>query len=75
MKKRRPCFANLHFDLLDELLLLQFQIALAAVIHGASKNGHNMDSYVTEVLFGQELDEAKRNSHLSNIIEAVRSTY
>jgi len=37
------------------------------IIHAASKNGEHMDSYVTEVLFGN-LDQSK----LSNIVEAVR---
>ncbi len=41
----------------------------AAVIHATSKQGHNLDSYVTKVLFGHE--EGQEN--LSNIIEAVRS--
>jgi len=54
------------------------QIALAAVIHSASKNGHNLDTYVTEVLFGSapdsdEAELAKRNEKIGNIIEAVRN--
>ena len=55
-----------------------FQIALAAVIHGASKSGFNLDAYVTEVLFGvssqsDEEQHAKKQSTIHTIIEAVRS--
>lgn len=55
------------------------QIALAAVIHSASKNGHNLDTYVTDVLFGSsddnndESEVAKRNEKIMKIIEAVRN--
>ena len=54
------------------------QIALAAVIHGASKSGFNLDAYVTEVLFGvssqsDEEQHAKKQSTIHTIIEAVRS--
>ena len=58
------------------------QIALAAVIHSASKNGHNLDTYVMDVLFGfapesdsDEAEMAKRNEKIGNIIEAVRSEF
>jgi len=50
------------------------KIALAAVIHGASKNGHNLDTYVTEVLFvGEKDDEDVKQQKLGKIIEAVRN--
>lgn len=50
------------------------------MIHGASKNGHNLDTYVTEVLFGldknsDEAEQAKQQTRLGQIIEAVRSEY
>ena len=52
------------------------KIALAAVIHGASKNGHNLDTYVTEVLFvGEKDDEDVKQQKLGKIIEAVRSKF
>ena len=47
------------------------QIALAAIIHAASKAGQNLDSYVTDVLFATE--DGSDNEHLGVIIEAVRS--
>ena len=43
------------------------QIALAAVIHAASKGGQNMDVYVTDVLLGG--DQIK----IAKIIGAVRN--
>ena len=54
------------------------QIALAAVIHAASKAGQNMDIYVTDVLFGDNNhstteDEPERDKRLKNIIDAVRN--
>ena len=53
------------------------QIALAAVIHAASKAGQNMDVYVTDVLLGSdqknEIDEQEKNKRLKKIIEAVRN--
>jgi len=55
------------------LIYAPSQIALAAVIHGASKNGHNLDKYVTEVLFVGEKDEQIKNEKLRKIIEAVRN--
>jgi cyclin H len=45
------------------------QVALAAIIHATSKQGHNLDAYVTKVLLGHE--EGQEN--LTNLIEAVRS--
>ncbi len=61
------------------LIYAPSQIALAAIIHGASRNGHNLDTYVTQVLFDKpngdedEAKVAKRKDKLTNIIEAVRS--
>ena len=64
------------------LIYAPSQIALAAVIHAASKAGQNMDVYVTDVLFGlpQESDEEnnpaqeeERTKRLKNIIDAVRN--
>ena len=49
------------------------QIALAAIIHAASKASQNLDSYVTDVLFATE--DGSDNEHLGNIIESVRSTW
>ena len=51
------------------LIYAPSQIGLAAIIHAASKQGHNLDAYVTKVLFGNE--EGQEN--LANIIETVRS--
>ena len=45
------------------------QIALAAVLHAASKEQENLDGYVTESLFRNVTDK------LSILIEAVRSKY
>lgn len=47
------------------LLYAPSQIALAAVLHSASKCSANLDNYVTDVLFSRD--------HLTGIIEAVRS--
>jgi len=44
-------------------------MALAAVIHATSKQGQNLDSYVTKVLFGGDVGQDK----LASIIEVVRS--
>merc|ERR1712212_824038 len=56
------------------LIYAPSQIALAALIHGASKNGHNLDKYVTEVLFvGEKDDEIIKNQKLHKIIDAVRN--
>lgn len=44
-----------------------FQLALAAVLHSASKEQENLDSYVTECLFQNATDK------LPVLIEAVRS--
>jgi cyclin H len=46
--------------------LYNFQIALAAVLHAASKEQENLDSYVTESLFKSSKDK------LPVLIEAVR---
>lgn len=51
------------------LLFSPSQIALAAVLHAASKEQENLDSYVTESLFHQAKDK------LSVLIEAVRSKF
>lgn len=50
------------------LLYSPSQIALAAVLHAASKLQENLDSYVTDTLFGVD-GQAK----LDELIEAVRS--
>lgn len=52
------------------LLYAPSQIALAAILHAASKVQENLDSYVTETLFG--IDGQHR---LADLIEAVRSKY
>ena len=44
------------------------QIALAAVIHAASRQKQNLDSYVTESLFGEQGEEA-----ILHIITCVRN--
>ncbi len=53
---------------------------MAAIIHGASRNGHNLDAYVTDVLFGvnensDDEERAEQPKRISNIIEAVRSKF
>ena len=53
------------------LIYAPSQIALAAVIHGASKNGHNLDKYVTEVLFVGEKDDLIKEEKLRKIIEGL----
>jgi len=60
------------------LIYAPSQIALAAIIHGASKSGFNLDSYVTEFLFGvpnlnSEEEQSKRQASIHKIIEAVRN--
>ena len=50
------------------LLYAPSQIALAAILHSASKIQENLDSYVTETLIGRSAKEK-----LPNLIEAVRS--
>jgi cyclin H len=49
------------------LIYAPSQIALAAVLHAASKEQENLDTYVTEALFGTAKDKLKV------LIEAVRS--
>lgn len=49
------------------LLFAPSQLALASVLHAASKEQENLDSYVTEALFYQAKDK------LPVLIEAVRS--
>lgn len=51
------------------LLYAPAQLALAAVLHAASKEQENLDSYVTESLFFNATDK------LPILIEAVRSEY
>lgn len=43
------------------------QVALAAVLHAASKLQENLDSYVTDILFGED-----GKGKLEDLIEAVR---
>lgn len=50
------------------LLYSPSQIALAAVLQAASKLQENLDSYVTDTLFG-----ADGQGKLNELIEAVRS--
>jgi len=47
------------------------QIALAAIIHAASKAGQTLDTYVTDVLFATQ--DGSDNEHLGVIIESVRN--
>lgn len=49
------------------LLYSPSQLALAAVLHAASKEQENLDSYVTDALFNSAKDK------LMVLIEAVRS--
>jgi hypothetical protein len=49
------------------LLYSPSQVALAAVLHAASKLQENLDSYVTDTLFGVE-----GRGKLEELIEAVR---
>lgn len=51
------------------LIYAPSQLALAAVLHSASKEQENLDSYVTECLF------ANAGQMLKPLIEAVRSKY
>jgi len=60
-------------DLLDKLYMTDAcllyspsQIALAAILHSASKNQENLDAYVTQTLLGGD------SSRLIDLIEAVR---
>ncbi|CAG0897293.1 unnamed protein product [Darwinula stevensoni] len=50
------------------LIYAPSQIALAAILNAASRQNQNLDSYVTDCLFGD-----KASDKLNNIIEAVRS--
>lgn len=51
------------------LLFAPSQLALAAVLHAASKEQENLDNYVTQSLFAQTLDK------LPLLIESVRSKF
>lgn len=51
------------------LIYAPSQIALAAVLHAASKEQENLDSYVTESLFAESVHMLKP------LIEAVRSNF
>lgn len=54
--------------LTDAILLYSpSQVALAAVLHAASKLQENLDSYVTDILFGED-----GKGKLEDLIEAVR---
>lgn len=62
-------------DFLDKLWLTDAcllyspaQIALAAILHSASKNQENLDAYVTQTL----LDKNNGSQYLKDLIEAVR---
>lgn len=50
------------------LLYAPSQVALAAILHAASKLQENLDSYVTDTLFGVD-----GRGKLEELIEAVRS--
>ncbi|KRT83978.1 hypothetical protein AMK59_2428, partial [Oryctes borbonicus] len=50
------------------LIYAPSQVALAAILHAASKLQENLDSYVTDTLFGVE-----GRGKLDELIEAVRS--
>lgn len=50
------------------LLYSPAQLALAAILHSASKNQENLDAYVTETLLGR----SNGLQHLKDLIEAVR---
>lgn len=52
------------------LLYSPSQVALAAVLHAASKLQENLDSYVTETLFGVD-----GRAKLEELIEAVRGNF
>lgn len=49
------------------LLYAPSQVALAAILHAASKLQENLDSYVTDTLFGVD-----GRGRLEELIEAVR---
>lgn len=51
------------------LLYAPSQVALAAVLHAASKLQENLDKYVTDTLFGVD-----GQGKLEELIEAVRGT-
>lgn len=54
--------------LTDAILLYSpSQVALAAILYAASKIQENLDSYVTETLFGED-----GRGKLEDLIEAVR---
>ncbi|CAG9859840.1 unnamed protein product [Phyllotreta striolata] len=57
-------------SLLTDAILLYSpsQVALAAVLHAASKLQENLDSYVTDTLFGED-----GRDKLTDLIEAVRA--
>lgn len=49
------------------LMYAPSQIALASIIHAASKNGQSMDSYVMHTLFGEN------DEKLHTLVEAIRN--
>ncbi|KAL1501000.1 hypothetical protein ABEB36_006407 [Hypothenemus hampei] len=53
------------------LLYAPSQVALAAILHAASKLQENLDSYVTDVLFGK--DGKNRLAVLIDAVRAIRS--
>lgn len=53
------------------LLYSPSQVALAAVLHAASKLQENLDSYVTDTLFG--VDQRERLHELIEAVRAIRS--
>lgn len=57
--------------LTDAILLYSpSQVALAAVLYAASKIQENLDSYVTDILFGED-----GRGKLEDLIDAVRGRF
>lgn len=78
LKQNAEVFRKAIESFLDDIMLTNSvliyapsQIALAAIIHAAGHNNENVDSYVTDVLFGGECSDDK----LRNIVGAVRSKH
>jgi cyclin H len=61
-------FLDKAFQTSAPLLVAPSQLALAAILHSASKIGENLDNYVTQTLLGSSGTE-----RLTSLVEAVRS--
>jgi cyclin H len=61
-------FLDKAFQTSAPLLVAPSQLALAAILHSASKIGENLDNYVTQILLGSSGTE-----RLTSLVEAVRS--